>query len=76
MAGRTGEKEQEGSGLIPLGVPKIIFPSLSNWHNTNQLPFSSGAELSLSAWIESAFPSPVGLTITWPVRKELQQAGE
>lgn len=72
--GRIREKKQEGSGLIALGVPKIIFPLLSNWHNTNQLPFSSGAELSLSAQNESAFPSPVGLTITWLVQKEFQQA--
>ena len=58
----------------------LALPLLSNWHNTNQLPSSSGAELSLSAWIESggAFVSAGGAnnpTITWPVQKKLQQAG-
>lgn len=55
-------------------------PLLSNCHNTNQLPSSSGAELSLLAQIESggAFISAGGANnpmITWPVQKELQQTG-
>lgn len=71
-------KRQERSGLIPLDVPKIIWLFLDSQTGITQT--SSGAELSLSAWIESggAFISAGGANnpaITWPVQKELQQAG-
>lgn len=58
----------------------LALPLLSNWRHINQPPSSPGAELSLSACIESGslFVSAGGANNpmrTWPVQKELQRAG-
>lgn len=78
---KTREKESREIWTDPFWCSQnnLGLPLLSNWHNTNQLPSSSGAELSLWAWIESGGAFIAGGAnnpmITWPVQKELQQAG-